>query len=94
MAGFIAAPLWNKFFTEALKNLPIEEFEKPVPMPEPKPILAGVWQMSSTTPQTHDTLYWLNKDDPLGPQPTDPYSDYQFKNWEAVVQKWAKEHGY
>jgi len=87
VAGFIAAPLWNAFFNEALKNLPVEEFEKPVPQPEPKPILAGDWQ----TGGIHDTLYWLNKDDPLGPQPADPTADPQFNHWEWAVQKWAGE---
>ena len=90
VAGFIAAPLWNAFFTEALKKLPVEEFEKPVPPPEPKPILAGDWK----TGGVHDTLYWINKDDPLGPQPTDPATDPQFSHWEYVVQKWVKEKGY
>ncbi|MCX6731599.1 MAG: transglycosylase domain-containing protein [Candidatus Parcubacteria bacterium] len=90
VAGFIAAPLWNAFFSEALKNLPVEEFEKPIPQPEPKPILAGDWRTGSI----HDTLYWLNKDDPLGPQPTDPASDPQFNHWEYAVQKWAKEQGF
>jgi len=98
VAGFIAAPLWNAFLTEVFKTLPKEEFEKPVPQPEPKPILAGNWlgqaTTTSSTLQIHEILYWLNKDDPLGPQPTNPESDPQFRLWEWPVQKWAKEHGY
>jgi 1A family penicillin-binding protein len=98
VAGFIAAPLWNAFLTEVFKTLPKEEFEKPVPQPEPKPILAGNWlgqaTTTSATPQIHEILYWLNKEDPLGPQPTNPESDPQFRLWEWPVQKWAKEHGY
>ena len=90
VAGFIAAPLWNAFFSEALKNLPVEEFEKPAPLPEPKPILAGDWG----TGGIHDTLYWVNKDDPLGPQPENPALDPQFSHWEYAVQKWARENGY
>lgn len=101
VAGFIAAPLWNAFFTEALKKLPVEEFEKPESQPEPKPILAGQWKIMGTTtpgtitkPEIHDILYWVNKDDPLGPQPENPALDPQFRSWEWVVQKWAKEQGY
>lgn len=96
VAGFIAAPLWNAFITEALKKLPVEEFEKPEPLPEPKPILAGDWKGMSTTipPQIHDILYWINKDDPLGPQPENPADDPQYYNWEYAVQKWVKENGY
>lgn len=96
VAGFIAAPLWNAFFAEALKKLPVEEFEKPMPLPEPKPILAGDWRgmSTSTPPEIHDILYWINKDDPLGPQPENPASDSQFNHWEWAVQKWARENGY
>jgi len=101
VAGFIAAPLWNAFFTEALKKLPVEEFEKPVPQPEPKPILAGEWKIMSTTtpsffvkPEIHDILYWVNKDDPLGPPPENPALDPQFSHWEWAVQKWVREQGY
>jgi membrane peptidoglycan carboxypeptidase len=41
----------------------------------------------------HSILYWVNKTDPRGPQPTNPDDDPQFKNWEYGVQKWAKENG-
>jgi membrane peptidoglycan carboxypeptidase len=41
----------------------------------------------------HSILYWVNKDDPRGPQPTDPNSDPQFKNWEWSEQKWLKDNG-
>jgi len=105
VAGFIAAPLWNAFMTEALKNLPQEDFEKPIPLPEPKLILAGDWlgqaTSTATTPQiypvssgVHSILYWLNKNDPLGPQPANPEEDPQFRLWEWPVAKWAKENGY
>ena len=47
-----------------------------------------------TKPEIHDTLYWVNKDDPLGPQPIDPNQDPQFFHWEWAVQKWATEQGY
>jgi 1A family penicillin-binding protein len=92
VAGFIAAPLWNAFLLEVFKTLPKEEFEKPVPLPEPKPILAGDWKgmLSTTTPEVHSILYWINKDDPLGPQSVNPESDPQFRLWEWSVQQWAK----
>ncbi len=40
--------------------------------------------------ETHSILYYLDKDDPLGPPPTNPASDPQFENWEAAVQAWAQ----
>ncbi|MEK7572731.1 MAG: PBP1A family penicillin-binding protein [Patescibacteria group bacterium] len=43
----VAGPIWNKFMTEALKNLPNEKFEKPNLEIDPinvKPVLRGFWQ--------------------------------------------------
>jgi 1A family penicillin-binding protein len=37
----------------------------------------------------HSILYWVNKDDPRGPIPTNPSADGQFTNWEYAVQAWA-----
>jgi membrane peptidoglycan carboxypeptidase len=52
-------------------------------------------QNSSTTPDLsgvinsiHDILYYVNKNDPQGPYPTNPASDDQFYNWEYAVQAW------
>ncbi len=40
--------------------------------------------------QAHDTLYYLDKDDPRGPAPTHPENDPQFTTWENAVQDWVK----
>lgn len=52
-------------------------------------------QNGSTTPDLtgvinsiHDILYYVNKNDPQGPYPTNPASDDQFVNWEYGVQAW------
>jgi penicillin-binding protein 1A len=42
----------------------------------------------------HSILYWVDKDDPLGPAPINPAKDSQFEHWEAPVRKWALERGY
>lgn len=36
----------------------------------------------------HDILYWVDKSDPMGPAPTNPEKDSQFKNWETAAQNW------
>ncbi|MCX6751272.1 MAG: transglycosylase domain-containing protein [Candidatus Nomurabacteria bacterium] len=36
----------------------------------------------------HSILFWVNKDDVLGPPPLDPNSDSQFSHWEIPVQNW------
>lgn len=46
IAGFIVAPFWKAFMTEALKQYPVENFKKPEPTDKTalKPVLAGFWQ--------------------------------------------------
>ncbi|MBI3632346.1 MAG: penicillin-binding protein [Candidatus Vogelbacteria bacterium] len=41
--------------------------------------------------QVHSILYWVNKDDPTGPVPTNPTNDPQFNLWESSVQKWIRD---
>jgi membrane peptidoglycan carboxypeptidase len=36
----------------------------------------------------HSILQWVDKDDPLGPIPTDPSQDGQYANWEYGVRGW------
>lgn len=40
---------------------------------------------------THSILYFVNKDDPLGPYPSNPANDPQFANWEYGVKKWNED---
>lgn len=40
----------------------------------------------------HSILYWLNKDDPDGPQPTNPDQDSQFQYWEYGVRNWLTNY--
>ncbi len=39
----------------------------------------------------HTILYFVNRDDPQGPMPSNPYQDQQFENWEYAVQAWKKQ---
>ncbi|MCX6761702.1 MAG: transglycosylase domain-containing protein [Candidatus Moranbacteria bacterium] len=43
---------------------------------------------------THDILYYVNKDDVRGDPPKNPENDPQFKNWEAGVKSWLKDNGF
>jgi hypothetical protein len=49
--------------------------------------------VEKVTPNVHDSLYWVNKNDPRGPQPADPANDPQYTLWEAPVQDWLKTNG-
>lgn len=46
--SIIAAPIWNSFMKEALKNTPVENFTKPQPVVTGKPVLDGVTDVSRT----------------------------------------------
>ncbi|MBD3252035.1 PBP1A family penicillin-binding protein, partial [Candidatus Uhrbacteria bacterium] len=37
----------------------------------------------------HSILYYVDRDNPLGPIPSNPARDPQFGNWEAAVQDWV-----
>lgn len=39
---------------------------------------------------THSILYWVDRNDPNGPQPLMPSNDPSFANWEYPIQKWAE----
>jgi membrane peptidoglycan carboxypeptidase len=39
----------------------------------------------------HTILYFVDKDNPTGPEPTNPATDPQYENWEYGVQKWKEE---
>lgn len=43
--------------------------------------------------QIHSILYWVDKNNPLGPPPINPAGDPQFGLWEYSVQKWAAASG-
>lgn len=43
-------------------------------------------------PNVHDILYWVDKNNFLGPKPANPGNDSQYKNWETAVQDWWASH--
>lgn len=93
-----AVPIWNSFLKEALLKLKPTKFNEPEELPyTPKPMLNGdyVWKPSiggTIYPQVHSILFYVDKNDPLGPFPENPTTNPQFKNWEASVQAWARTH--
>ncbi len=86
-AGSILAalPMWHDFMAKAMETQPSEFFNKPESVPESKPMLNG--QISTST-EVHDIIYYVDKKDPLGAQPSNPESDPQFLNWELPVGAW------
>lgn len=41
---------------------------------------------------THNLLFYIDKNDILGPFPKNPETDPQYKNWEDGILQWLKEH--
>ena len=92
-----AVPIWSPFMREALKNRPLVPFNKPDPIISPKPMLnkdyiAHYKVGSQEYPQVHEILYYLDKNNPLGPAPARPEQNPQFKNWEDPVLEWAEKN--
>jgi penicillin-binding protein 1C len=119
VAGFIVAPMWNKFIREVLTSLPTETFPKPpdTDLANLKPVLAGFWQggrsyfidsltkklATEYTPtetrekqvvrEVHSILYWVDRNNPRGPEPENPLADAQFELWEKPIREWAEKEG-
>lgn len=98
VAGLILTPLWNAVMKECLKITPNEKFIPPaINYTGLKPILRGYWQGGETKNvngqevldiNVHSLLYWVDKNNPLGPSPTNPGRDPQFNLWEYPIQQW------
>jgi 1A family penicillin-binding protein len=41
----------------------------------------------------HDILFFVDKNNPRGPQPSRPESDPQYERWEGPVRAWAEKNG-
>ncbi len=84
--GVIVAPAWSEFMHFALTKIPSQPFTRAEYVPANKPVLNGNWQVPGADGLVHEILYWINKNDPQGPQPNNPASDPQFERWDAPVR--------
>lgn len=87
-----ALPIWNSFMNAVIDKYPIETFNKPAIGGEviDKPMLNGNY--IAPDGQIHSILYYVDKNDPSGPMPTNPENDSQFKNWETGVLDWIRQN--
>ncbi|MDB5195154.1 MAG: putative penicillin-binding protein [Parcubacteria group bacterium] len=86
IAGYVVAPMWHAFMAVALAKYPVSYFTQPPAIPDTAPAALRGSYVGATG--VHDILYWVDKDDPQGPPPTNPWSDPQFARWEYPVQSW------
>ncbi len=91
-ASLVAAlPIFHQFLKEAinLNKIPQEFFVKPEPRQVDKPMLNG----SFISPYgIHNILFYIDRNDPLGPIPTNPYNDPQYLIWEKALENWLKQN--
>jgi penicillin-binding protein 1C len=86
-----AVPMWSAFMTQALPEVPNTTFTPPNTTTSTKPVFNGQYVING---QVHDILYYVDKSDPTGPDPTNPAIDPQYNNWETGVDNWAAANGY
>ncbi|NCN52727.1 penicillin-binding protein [Candidatus Parcubacteria bacterium] len=104
ISGLIVTPMWRDFMDYALTKRDAESFPEPDRTPSNKPVLNGMWfNPSSVTTNSdgtmsndindaindaHSILFYVNKNDPAGPEPSRPEQDSQFRLWEYPVSLW------
>jgi membrane peptidoglycan carboxypeptidase len=81
-----AVPIWSQFMNAAIDHFPAESFAGADVPVTGKPVIDGATTVNG---EAHDILYYVDRSDPLGGQPSNPASDPQFSNWEYAVQAWA-----
>jgi penicillin-binding protein 1C len=87
-ASLVAAlPIFHQFLSSAISSGKIqpENFLPPEERIIDKPMLNGSWVSSYGV---HDILFYVDRKNPLGPIPEDPYQDPQYILWEKAVQRW------
>ncbi len=103
--AMLAAPCWHEFMEKALKIYPPQQFTSPLPSSDTtsRPMLNGKYITQrrykntktgeiKTVKEIHCALFYINKNNILGPAPLNPASDPEFWNWEIPVIEWAKKN--
>lgn len=89
-AGISASgPMWHEFMAKALNAMPNEKFTNPDPVIANKTMMNGNYSYlrdGGLFPEYHEILYYVDKNNPLGPMPADPNLDSQFAHWEWPVK--------
>lgn len=88
-AGISASgPMWHEFMVRSLDSFPNTKFISPAPFSANKIMLDGnyIYNSDGSSAQYHSILYYVDRNNPQGPFPADPYKDVQFSNWEWPVQ--------
>jgi len=92
--SILAAPIWKEFMSKVLGDTPIENFKEPEEEKTNKDVLNGLLPTENDDSDVyHSILYYIDKEDPLGPSPSNPDKDPQFNLWENAIRDWAEKNG-
>ena len=80
----VAAPIWNKVMQKIVSLNPVENFIPPDPITNRNPVLLGQLPQGDT----HTILFYVDKNNPYGPQPQNPSLDPQYFAWQAGINNW------
>ncbi len=95
VSGFIVGPMWHEIMNYEINRVPNIPFTNSDIPPDPqKPILQGNWQIPGNDGNIHNILYWVDRNNPTGPPPSNPYNDPEFQLWDPPVVQWAQQHGF
>ncbi len=83
-SALIVSPMWKEYIDYILTKVNKEEFIKPEGLSsDTKPFLRGVYTTNDGVARSE--LFWIDKDDVTGPQPSNPEKDPLFYNWESSI---------
>lgn len=72
-----ALPIWHAFFSQAVKNKPLETFTRPDPVESDIPMVNGEYIINE---EIHNILHYIDPD------------SSQYQNWEESLVKWLEEN--
>jgi len=87
LSALLTLPIWYEFTSQIIKDYPKTRFLKPTTFKVNKPMLNGEWFSDYGI---HDILFYVDKNNPLGPINRYPYKDPQFIKWEEGVIWWTE----
>ena len=80
----LAAPIWRSIMDKSLSLYPANDFTPPDKITDAKPILMGQLPPGDT----NTILYYVDRDNPLGPPPENTSKDPQYIMWQIGINNW------
>ena len=85
----VAAPMWRKVMEKILASHQVENFAPPDPITDRNPVLMGQLPVGDI----NTILYYIDRNNPLGPAPQNPALDPQYPLWQIGINNWLIRSG-